>query len=141
MSSEEEHNLAIAERYLQLVGNPQTKAQDLAAVFDERLVWREMPNQFAPAGRVSDYSTALASFGKGREYLPSQNYNVRHAVASGDTVALQISWSAEVAKAIGPFASGARLSAEVAIFLRFRAGRIVSQTDYPCYEPVASHTA
>jgi len=135
MSSEEEQNLVVARRYLELVGNPHTKAEDLPGVLDDSIVWREMPNLFAPAGRVSDYTTMLASFRKGREYLPDQTYGVRHAVASGDTVALEISWSAEVAKAIGPFATGARLSAEIAIFLRFREGRIVSQTDYPCYKP------
>lgn len=135
MSSEEEQNLVVARRYLELVGNPGTKAEDLPAVLDDSIVWREMPNLFAPAGRVSDYTAMLASFGKGREYLPHQTYGLRHAVASGDTVALEISWSAEVAKAIGPFATGARLSAEIAIFLRFRDGRIVSQTDYPCYKP------
>lgn len=141
MSSEEEQNLAIAKRYLELVGSPQTKLEDLRVLLDERLVWREMPNLFAPTGRVSDYATALESFGKGRAYLPDQTYDVRHAVASGDTVALEISWSAEVAKAIGPFAAGARLNSEVAIFLRFQAGRIVSQTDYPCYEPVTKQIA
>ena len=136
MSSEEEQNLVVAKRYLDLVGNPQTTTEDLRGVLDDSIIWREMPNLFAPVGRVSDYPTMLASFWKGREYLPDQTYGVRHAVASADTVALEISWSAEVAKAIGPFATGARLSAEIAIFLRFRDGRIVSQTDYPCYKPV-----
>ena len=134
-------NLELGLRYIELVGNPSTKPEDLKTVFDESLVWREMPNQFAPSGRVSDYATALASFGKGREYLPEQTYTLRHAIASEDTVALEISWAGEVAKSIGPFPAGTRLSAQLAIFLRFRDGKIVSQTDYPCYEPMAGSEA
>ena len=136
MSSKEEQNLAIARCYLELVGSPMTKPEDLLAVLDESIVWREMPNMFAPAGRVNDHAAMLAGFAKGREYLPNQTYAVRHAVASEDTVALEISWSGEVTKAIGPFPAGARLNAQVAVFLRFRDEKIVSQTDYPCYEPV-----
>ena len=137
LSTEEGQNLELAKRYLELVGNPSTEPEDLKAVLDESVVWREMPNLFAPSGRVSDYATALASFGKGWAYLPKQTYILRHAIASKDTVALEISWSGEVAKSIGPFSAGTRLSAQLAIFLRIRDGKIVSQTDYPCYEPVA----
>jgi ketosteroid isomerase-like protein len=141
MSSKEEQNLAVAKRYLELVGSPITKPEDLRTVLDESIVWREMPNMFAPAGRVSDHAAMLAGFGKGRQYLPNQTYVVRHTVACEDTVALEISWSGEVAKPIGPFPAGARLSAQVAVFLRFQGGRIVSQTDYPCYEPVGDGAA
>ena len=137
LPEEERQNLELALRYIELVGNPATKAEDLKAVLDESLVWREMPNMFAPSGRVSDYATALASFGKGREYLPKQTYTLRHAVASEDTVALEISWAGEVEKSIGPFPAGTWLGAQLAIFLRIRDGKIVSQTDYPCYEPIA----
>ena len=137
-SEEERRNLELARRYIKIVGNPSSTAEDLKALLAEEIVWREMPNLFAPSGRTSDYATCLQSFGKGREYLPEQTYAIRRAVADGDTVALEISWTGEVAKSIGPFTAGDRLSAQIAIFLRFRDGKIVSQTDYPCYDPVAS---
>lgn len=136
LSEEERRNLELARRYLALVSDASTRAEDLQAVLDESIVWREMPNLFAPSGRTSDYATALASFGKGREYLPEQTYVLRHAMANEDTVALEISWTGEVVKSIGTFPAGSRLSAQLAIFLRFRDGKVVSQTDYPCYDPV-----
>jgi ketosteroid isomerase-like protein len=139
LSDEERRNLELARRYIELVGNASTTPEGLKALLDESVVWREMPNLFAPAGRVSDYATALASFAKGQEYLPNQTYILRQAIASKDVVALEISWSGEVAKSIGPFAAGTRLSAQLAIFLRFRDGKIVSQTDYPCYDSVAGN--
>ncbi len=136
LSEEESRNFEVAKRYIELVGSPATRPEDLKAILDEGVIWREMPNLFAPRGRTSDYASALASFARGREYLPEQTYILRHAMASEDTVALELDWVGEVAKAIGPFSAGSRLSARVAIFLRFRAGKIVSQTDYLCYDPV-----
>ena len=140
-SEEEQRNLELAGRYIGVVSNPSSTPEDLKAVLDESVVWREMPNLFAPSGRVSDYAAACASFGKGREYLPEQSYVIRHVVAGGDTVALELSWAGEVAKSIGPFPAGARLRAQVAIFLRMRGGKIVSQMDYICYEPIAGGAA
>jgi ketosteroid isomerase-like protein len=137
----EKQNLELVERYIRVVSDPLAVPEDLSAFLDESVVWREMPNLFAPSGRVSDYALARASFGKGREYLPEQTYVVRHAIASGDTVALELSWEGEVSKPIGPFPAGARLSAHIAIFLRLRDGKIVSQTDYICYEPIAGGAA
>jgi ketosteroid isomerase-like protein len=136
MHSEEKQNLELAKRYIRTVGDPSTTFDDLKALLDDQIIWKEMPNSFALSGRTSDLEAASAGWRKGREYLPEQTYTVRHAVASGDSVALEISCSGNVAKAIGPFQAGVQLSAKLAIFLRFRNGRIVSQTDYPCYDPI-----
>jgi ketosteroid isomerase-like protein len=141
LSEEENQNLELAKRYIELVSNPFTEPEALKSVLDQSLIWREMPNLFAPSGRVSDYPTALASFGKGREYLPKQTYTIGQAIASEDTVALEIRWAGEVVKSIGAFSAGSRLSAQIAIFLRIRDGKIVSQTDYPCYDPIADGAA
>lgn len=136
-SEEEERNLNLARRYVEMVNNPATTVEDLKACFDESVIWQEMPNRFAPAGRKSDYKIILASWNKGREYLPQQTYNLRRAIASGDTVVLEIDWTGIVERALPPFAAGTRLSAQIAVFLRFRDGKIVGQTDYPCYDPIA----
>ena len=37
--------------------------------------------------------------------------------------------------------AGARFSAQVAIFLRLRGGKALSQTDHICYEPAAGDAA
>jgi ketosteroid isomerase-like protein len=135
-SEEERANLALAKRYIELIADPSSTIEDLKTLFDEQAVWQEMPNKFAPAGRISDFETAAASFQKGRDYLPEQTYTIRQMVASGETVAMEISWTGKVAKGIGPFAAGTHLSAQLATFIRFRGGRIINQTDYPCYDLV-----
>jgi ketosteroid isomerase-like protein len=58
-------------------------------------------------------------------------------IAAGDVVALEITWKGRVMKALPPFSAGTQLSAQIAIFLSFRDEKIVSQTDYPCYDPIA----
>ena len=136
MRSEAEQNLRLMQQYIALLNDPAASIEDVKAYFDESIIWKEMPNLFAPAGRASDYQTILASWAKGREYLPEQTYTLRQAIASGDTVALEISWLGRVTKSLPPFSAGTQFSARVAIFLRFRDGKIVSQTDYPCYDPM-----
>jgi ketosteroid isomerase-like protein len=136
LSEEEQKNLRLARQYVELFNDPATSIEDVKVYFDESIIWREMPNRFATQGRTSDYQTILASWEKGREYLPEQTYTLRESIASGDVVALEISWKGKVAKALPPFSAGTQLSAQLAIFLRFRDGKIVSQTDYPCYDPV-----
>ena len=136
MRSEEERNLRLTKQYIELLNDPSTSVEDVKAFFDESIIWKEMPNLFAPAGRTSDYQTIIASWAKGRAYLPEQVYTLRQAIASGDTVALEISWLGRVTKSLPPFSAGTQLSAQVAIFLRLRDGKIVSQTDYPCYDPI-----
>ena len=136
LTEEEKQNLELARRYIELVADPSSRLEDLKPLFDEQIVWREMPNKFAPMGRTSDFATATASFQKGRAFLPRQTYTIRYAIASGDTVAMEISWTGEVAQEIGPFAAGTQLKAELATFIRFLDGKIVSQTDYLCYHPV-----
>jgi ketosteroid isomerase-like protein len=138
MSEEDKRNLELAARYIETIGNPSSTIEDLKPFFDESIVWREMPNRFAPEGRTNDYAGMQASFEKGRQFVTEQVYTLRSAVASGDTVALEIGWRAKMAKALPPFAAGDKLSAELASFIRLRDGKIVSQTDYPCYGPVVN---
>ena len=137
LSEEEQTNLRLTDQYLDMFNHPSTTIEDVQAYLDESIVWREMPNRFAPLGRTGDLPTILASWAKGREYVPEQTYTLRRAVASGDSVALEIGWKGRVTKALPPFSAGTELSAWIAIFLRFRDGKIVSQTDYPCYDPIA----
>lgn len=135
LSEEETKNLEIVRRYIDLFSNPSTKSEDIRAMVDETVVWREMPNRFAPSGRVSDLKTGGGNFDRGREHLPEQTYTVTNQIACGDTVVLELTWTGKVARAIGPFAAGTELTAQVAMFLRLRGGKIISQTDYICYAP------
>jgi hypothetical protein len=49
LSEEERTNLRLTRRYIELFNHPATSIEDVKAYLDESIVWREMPNRFAPA--------------------------------------------------------------------------------------------
>ncbi len=58
-----------------------------------------------------------------------------NAVADGDQVVMEVTWTGTVREAAGPFAAEQTLRARLAIFLTFRDGRIMRQRNYDCYDP------
>jgi ketosteroid isomerase-like protein len=77
----------------------------------------------------------LAGAERGQGLLSSQRYAVRHTVAEGDSVALEIDWTGTLAVPLANLPAGATMRAAIGAFLTFRDGRIVSQRNYDCYEP------
>jgi len=131
-------NIELAKRYVSLVEDQRSTFESVRALLHDDLVWREMPNRFAPDGRSNSLAGVAEAWKKGREAVVDQKYEIRSAIADGDTVVLELTWRGTMAKTLGPFAAGTRLRAEVATIMRFSQGKIISQTDYPCYHPIAS---
>lgn len=96
----------------------------------------ERPNALMPQGRVSDRDAMLAASTAGAGVLASQHYEVRSLDELDDgVVAARLHWSGVIAADVGPFRAGARLTAHIAQFVRFRDGRIVEIETFDCYEP------
>ena len=131
-------NIDLARRYVSLVANPTSAFEQIRELYADELEWREMPNLFAPNGRTNTLAGVAEAWRKGREAVVDQVYDVRNAIADGDTVVLELSWQGTMKKTLGPFERGTRLRAELVSIMRFSHGKIVSQTDYPCYHPIAS---
>ena len=127
-------NLAHARRYLQAL-EAFPAADELRAFFTEDVLQREYPNRLTTAGASRDISALLAGNERGRAVIRSQRYEVRSAVASGDTVALEVDWSAVLRVPVGSLAAGDTMRASLGIFLGYRDGRICSQRNYDCFEP------
>ncbi len=135
--SEQNTNLEIALRYIEFFNKPQGSAEELAVFLSQQVHWQEMPNLFAPTGRTNGYDQMLTNFERGSQAVSPQHYEVGQAVAQGEWVVLQLNWSGTVIDALGPFAAGTKLTAQIASFLQFQEGRIITQLDYPCYPPLA----
>jgi ketosteroid isomerase-like protein len=131
-------NIEVAKRYVGLVENPASTFEEIRGLMHDDLVWREMPNRFAPEGRSNSLAGVAAAWRKGREAVIDQVYEIRSAIGDGDTVVLELSWRGTMARDLGPFKAGTHLGAELATIMRFSHGKIISQTDYPCYHPIAS---
>jgi len=131
-------NIELARRYVSLVADPASTFEQIRELYADDLEWREMPNLFAPLGRTNTLTGVAEALREGREAVIDQAYEIRSAFADGDVVVLELSWRGTMARSLGPFSRGTRLRAELVSIMRFGHGKIISQTDYPCYHPIAS---
>ncbi len=67
-----------------------------------------------------------------------QSYEVRSAIEQGSLAVLRVTWTGEIARDLGPFRKGQKLTAHIAQFVETREGRVASIETYDCYEPFAA---
>jgi ketosteroid isomerase-like protein len=127
-------NLDTARRYLRAIEQGAT-GEALAAFFHPEVTQREYPNRLVPTGATRDLRAILDGAERGQKVVASQRYEVRHSVVEGDTVALEVDWSATLKVPVGSLPAGGTMRASFAVFLTFREGRILSQRNYDCFEP------
>jgi hypothetical protein len=127
-------NLDTALRYLRAL-EERADGPSLAAFFHPSVSFHEYPNRLHPTGGSADLEQALAASETGKRRVASQRYEVRHALAEGDHVALELDWSATLAEPVAQLPAGAIMRAYLGVFLKFEEGRIISQHNYDCYEP------
>lgn len=107
----------------------------LAAFYASGVVQEEFPNRFTPHGARRDLAAILDAAQRGQKLMASQRFEILHAVAEGDRVAVEFRWSGTLAIAVGSLLAGAEMRGRFACFLEFRDGRIVAQRNYDCFEP------
>lgn len=134
MAADPSFNLAMTNRYLNAIERGAT-GDELAAFFTEDVVQEEFPNQLTPTGARRNLDAILDAAGRGQHVVHSQRYEVLNSLASGDTVALEVQWSATLAIETGTIPVGGQMRARFAVFLEFRDGRIARQRNYDCFEP------
>ncbi|WP_257584120.1 nuclear transport factor 2 family protein [Streptomyces sp. TLI_146] len=128
-------NVETAIRYHEAVAQGAV-GEELARFFHAEAVQEEFPNLLFPDGVRRDLSAVLQSAERGRGLLREQRFEVHHAVAAGDQVALEVTWTGTLAVPLGDLPAGHVLRAHIAVFLEFRDGRILAQRNYDCYEPL-----
>ncbi|UNO38942.1 nuclear transport factor 2 family protein [Streptomyces sp. MST-110588] len=126
-------NVDIAVRYHRAVARGAT-GDELARFFHRDAVHRELPNALFPDGAVRGLPDILKASEQGRRSLSEQHFEVVNAVAAGDQVALEVTWTGTLAVPLGGLPAGHVLRAHIAAFLEFRDGKIIAQRNYDCYE-------
>ena len=134
MTSIENSNLSRAIAWVRAVEAGAT-GDRLAEFVTADVVHEDMPNRIFPNGMRYDLAGMRAGAERGKAILPRQRYDILSAIASGDSVAIQLDWSGELAVEYGSLKPGDELKAHIAIFMEFRDGKICHQRDYGCYEP------
>jgi hypothetical protein len=111
------------------------RGEDLRKHFAPTASTVEHPNRLKPEGARVTLDQMLAAAEAGAGLLSSQRYDVRSAVAAGDTAILRLTWSGVIARDTGPFRHGDELVAHVAQFVETSAGLITAIETFDCYEP------
>ena len=83
----------LVERYFGLLNNPASTLEELKSFLHDEIVWQEMPNRFAPTGRINKYDEIMATWEKGREFLPQQSFILRRVIFSADIAVLELAWN------------------------------------------------
>lgn len=107
----------------------------LAPFFTEDVVMHELPNRLVPAGQVRHLAELSVASAQAPKVLAEQKYAVRQVLEVGDRVVVDADWSATLKVPFGQTPVGGQLRARIAMFMRFREGRICEQTNFDCYEP------
>jgi ketosteroid isomerase-like protein len=103
--------------------------------FAPEAVVREFPNRVAPQGRIRRLEDMREAYEQGRRTMRSQTYKIQHILEAEEEVAVELEWTGVLAVEVMNLRAGSEMKAFVAMFLRFRDGKIVEQRNYDCYPP------
>jgi len=107
----------------------------LAEFFAPEVIQEEFPNQLVPKGARRDLAALRDAGERGRKVVSAQRYEVLNALASGDSVAMGVIWTATLKVPFGSIPAGGEMRAHFGVFLDFRNGKIVGQRNYDCFDP------
>ena len=108
---------------------------DLRALFTADAVTIERPNLLKPAGARVEIEDMAKAATAGANLLARQSYDVHAAIEQGSLAVLRLTWTGEIARDVGPFHKGQKLTAHIAQFVETRDGLVASIETYDCYEP------
>jgi ketosteroid isomerase-like protein len=126
-------NLEIVRCYLRSIEDGDSAA--LADLLTPDITVTQLPNRIYPNGSRSGIAQMSEAFEKGRKLLASQSYEIKTALATADSVAVEVLWTGTLAAPFGNLAAGAKMRAHSAMFFIFEDGKIASQRNYDCFEP------
>jgi ketosteroid isomerase-like protein len=127
-------NVERARAYLLALEN-RVGENGLAAFFAPNVVVEGYPNRLVPKVTRLGLEEVRRQSVQGKKSVSHQTYEVQNTVASGDWVALQVKWEGVLAIPVAGLEAGASMRAWFAMFLQFRDGKIVRQSNYDCFEP------
>ncbi|HEY7642480.1 MAG TPA: nuclear transport factor 2 family protein [Steroidobacteraceae bacterium] len=125
--------LRLAREYLESIGG----SDELAGLrfFADDVVQVEFPNRLVPNGATRDLAALRDAAVRGRKVMTAQRFEVVNAIASGEQVAVEATWTGTLAIPLGSIPAGGQMRARFAIFLSYRDGKIVRQHNYDCFDP------
>ena len=112
------------------------QGDELAAFFHPDAEQIEYPSVMRPEGHRRGLAEMREGAAAGARLLARQHYDVHTVVEEGDSVAVQLTWTATTAADLGAMPASTALVSQVAAFYLFRDGLVLRQSSYDCYEPI-----
>jgi ketosteroid isomerase-like protein len=94
----------------------------------------EFPNRLVPQAATCGFAELREAAQRGNKAMSSQCYEVLHAVASGEHVAIEASWTGTLAVPLCSLPLSGQMRARFAILLSFRDGKIMRQHNYDRFD-------
>jgi ketosteroid isomerase-like protein len=126
-------NLELARGYLQAIENG-AQSGALEQFFAPEVEFVIFPNMLLPHGQRRNLAGALEGSERGQKLMTQQKYLIKHEIADGDRVALEVDWTGTLAVPFGALPAGRELKAHFVMFLEFGEGKILRQRNYDCFE-------
>ena len=127
-------NIERAYAYLRAIEDG-TLREVFSEFFAPGVVIEWFPNRMSPDGSKSDLSGLSDAVERGKQLMSRQKYEVRSAMADGDRVVLEVTWTGTLAVPVQTIPAGGQMRAYFAMFLDFHGGKIIAQRNYDCFEP------
>ena len=133
--SEHMQNLITAREYLKAIESG-ASGEEMARFFDPEVMVEILPSSVFPKGSRDNLEGVRAAYERGKKGMSAQTYKITNALAIGDQVAMEVLWTGTLLVPFQSVPAGGQMSAHFAVFLRFRNGKIFSQRNYDCYDPI-----
>jgi ketosteroid isomerase-like protein len=109
--------------------------ETISAFYARDCLQEEFPNRLLPQGARRNLAELQQAMARGREVISAETYDIRIAIAMGNTVALEVVWTGKLAVGFGSLKPGDEMRAHFAQFFEFQDGLIVRQRNYDCFDP------
>ena len=134
MTTSDETLLQSALAFLQAI-EAGASGDELNAFYDPEVEQIEYPN--AITKQIVKRNLAILKAGSllGKKILSTQKFEVMNSHVAGNTVILEVIWTAVAAVPLGAVPAGGTMKAYFAQFFEYRDGKIIRQRNYDCFEP------
>jgi ketosteroid isomerase-like protein len=134
MDPEQTALLQLAYAFLKAIEDG-ASGDELDTFYDPEAEQTEYPNAITKV--VTQRSLAQLKAGSviGRKILREQKFEVVREHVAGNTVILEVVWTAVASVPLGFVPMGGAMKAYFAQFFEYRDGRILRQRNYDCFEP------
>jgi hypothetical protein len=126
--------LQIAVNFIRALEN-RTNSNDFISYYHPYVKQVEFPNTLTNSTVTRNLQDLKDASEKGKKILQKEQYQVVNSYLQGNTVILEVIWTATLAVPVAGNKAGAQLKAYFAQFIEFEGSKIIRQRNYDCFEP------